>query len=181
MNIVYHCNSISYSTPVTIDGKVQRITFKGGSYGGGMTTNARFSTSDKAMQEQIEGSAAFKTGQIWIASRTPEATDTVAPAEKNVEPAAPVAPMVPETSADKVEEVTTDLTVAPEVTPEPAVTAPAETGDGATDKVEESITGFQKAKNLLVTKYSITFPANVTKEIVLAAAKELGVTFPNWK
>lgn len=182
MKIVYKCSYISFSTPVTINGKSQRITFKGGSYGGGMTTNAHFTTSDKQMQEQIEGSSAFKAGQIWITAQYPEPTDKSEPEGKVVDFVQPVVPnTTDEVTTDKVEDMTTDKVLAPETTTDPVTDETDTNPEGSTDKVEEGITGFQKAKNILVTKYAATFEANVTKDIVLAKAKELGVTFPNWK
>ena len=190
MKIVYKCNYISFSTPVTIDGKSQRITFKGGSYGGGMTTNARFITNNKAMQAEIEASEAFKAGQIWISGKFPEVSDNILPIDSIVNDASvneiKPEPVLTQTESTEVAQNTdnanvtidaTDVvakaadTVSETVTPEVNII----------DKVEEDITGFQKAKNLLVSKYAVTFEAYVTKAIVLEKAKELGVTFPNWK
>lgn len=190
MKIVYKCNYISYSMPVTVNGVSQRLTFKGGTYGGGMTVNARFITNDKALQEEIESSAAFKSGQIWVSGKFPEAADNVIPMENIVNDVAlneiKPEPVLTQTESTEVTQNANQTDVAKDATDVVAALADTVNQSGATDiiasdKVEEGITGFQKAKNLLVSKYAVTFEANVTKAIVLEKAKELGVTFPNWK
>lgn len=54
----YAVNAIEWDTVFNVNGKPVRILFKNGSFGGNMIP-ARFSTTDKILQNAIEGDARF--------------------------------------------------------------------------------------------------------------------------
>lgn len=54
----YAVNAIEWDTVINVEGKPRRVLFKNGSFGGSVIP-ARFSTSDKVLQEAIESDCRF--------------------------------------------------------------------------------------------------------------------------
>lgn len=168
--------------PIILDGKGKTITFKGGTYGGGMAVNARYVTENEAEMAAIEATDRFKRGRIAIAgvfgepsrafslaSSAPSMTGSDEGTGTGKTPESePQATSIGDTSVEKKDSV------------EATFEAPTTSGVDAEAVSYPEVTNFQQAKNTLITKHGVVFEGRTSKESVLKAAGELNVTFPNW-
>lgn len=178
MKKIYRCDKIALSMPITLNGKGKTITFKGGSYGGGMAVNARYVTEDEAEMAAIEETDRFKRGRIII--------DGVFGEPSKVFPSPVMAAGGEGAGTESAQESGTpatsigDTSVEKKDSVEATFEAPT-TSDVDTEAVSyPEVTNFQQAKNTLITKHGVVFEGHANKEAVLKAAGELNVTFPNW-
>lgn len=182
MKKIYECDLVSLSMNVSVNGKGRTINFRGGTYGGGMAVNARYTTEDEEEMAAIEASARFKIGRISIvgvygkpaAKKATKATDAgkganVAPG-MDAKTSATNANTVPGDSIDNTDQGAADSDSLGDQTPD--------AGQEATEYPD--VVNFQQAKNTLITKHDVVFEGHANKEAVLKAAGELNVTFPNW-
>lgn len=173
MRKIYGCDTISLNMAVLVDNKIERVEFKGGSYGGGMSISATYSTNNVALMDAIEKSERFKKGRVFVLKSIAEPGDELK--KEQISPDGDVVPPngLAETGGEQI--------------------APGEKeeagkgqndGDDSKNDVEAvsypDVTNFQQAKNVLKTKHDVVFINSVTKDEVIAKASELKVLFPNW-
>ena len=173
MRKIYGCDTISLSMAVLVDNKIERVEFKGGSYGGGMSISATYSTNNVALMGAIEKSERFKKGRVFVLKSIAEPGDELK--KEQVSPKGDVVPPngLPEAGGKQI---------APEDKEEAG--KGQNDGDDSNDNAEAvsypDVTNFQQAKNVLKTKHDVVLISSVTKDEVIAKASELKVLFPNW-
>ena len=62
----YRCRYRQYSIPLKVGGKETRVDFDGGVRMGAYSHGGGLLTSDAELQAAIEGSRAFRRGDIWV-------------------------------------------------------------------------------------------------------------------
>lgn len=173
MRKIYGCDTISLNMAVLVDNKVERVEFKGGSYGGGMSISATYSTNNVALMDAIEKSERFVKGRVFVLKSITEPGDELK--KEQVSPKGDVVPPngLPETGGEQITPDDKEETGKDQ-----------DDGDDSKDDVEAisypDVTNFQQAKNVLKTKHDVVLINSVTKEEVIAKASELKVLFPNW-
>ncbi|MDR1153537.1 MAG: hypothetical protein LBL04_02405 [Bacteroidales bacterium] len=79
---------IALSLPVRVEGKEKRIYFEGGSLQGNFLRGGTFASDDEEIQKQVEQSAYFKKGIIFLKQTVDKAMDEgEKPADGNEKPA----------------------------------------------------------------------------------------------
>ena len=145
----------SLSLLLTIDGKKREIEFPTGTEK--PRVNARYETDNALIQEKIEATQLFTSGQIKCISekKISEPQDTVqAPAAKAVD--APAANVQKKGNAPKKVEPKKE-----------------------TENVFPGVTNYQQAAATLAEKFGTDIDQLQDPEVVMAKAAEVGATFPN--